>query len=201
MQALSITQIEEGCTKVLENARELIDDAELLLEKERFARAYFLAHLACEEMAKVPMLVGAAVDVLSGRELDWVKLHRRLRCHNEKIMGILVIDYFNDMGRGEDPDAKELKEYLGRLRDYKKVKEYSLYAGLIDGVFRKPSELIVPELATALVKVARDRLSFFESIALPRDGRLEETLKSPYFKDLSRRFIDPLREKMNSGTG
>lgn len=196
MKPLSINQIEEGCVKILENAEELIGDAELLLAKKRFARAYFLAHLACEELAKVPMLIGAAVDILSGRECDWLELHRRLHSHTEKIMGIIVVDYFTDKNIEKDPDVERLKEDIERTMDYKKLKEYSLYTGLIDDCFQKPSELIDPDLATSLVKLARNRLDFFQALNLPKEGALAETVKSPLFEDLSKRFIEPLIKKM-----
>jgi AbiV family abortive infection protein len=196
MKALSIKQIEEGCAKVLENARDLIHDAETLLKAKRYARSYYLAHLACEEMAKIPMLIGAAVDILGGRRFDWTELDRRLHSHTEKIMGILVIDYFTDRKAENDPDIEKLKEDLERTKSYKKLKEHSLYTGLVEGRFKKPSELIHPGLATNLVKLAQDRLGFFESINLPKDGNLEKALESPFFDDLSNQFIEPLRKKM-----
>lgn len=196
MKAMTISQIEEGCGKILENAHELIDDAELLLKKKRFSRAYFLAHLACEEMAKVPMLIGAAVDLLSGRRINWSALHHRLHSHTEKIMGILVLDYFADHESEESPDMEKLKEDLERTKDYKQLKERSIYTGLVDDRFQKPSEVIPAELAENIVALARDRLNFFEALNLPKEGKLAETLESPLFRDLSEQFIDPLRKNL-----
>jgi AbiV family abortive infection protein len=147
-------------------------------------------------MAKVPMLIGAAVDVLSGRVCNWLELHRRLHSHTEKIMGIIVVDYFTDKNIEKDPNVERLREDLERTKDYKELKESSLYTGLFDDSFQKPSELINPDLSTSLVKLARDRLNFFQALNLPEEGKLEETIKSPFFEDLSERFIDPLRKKI-----
>ncbi len=142
------------------------------------------------------MLIGAAVDLLGGRRVDWVHLHRRLHSHTEKIMGILVIDYFADQNFETNPDLEKLKEELEKTKDFNKLKEQSLYTALIEDRFHKPSDMINPESAANLVKLAKDRLRFFEAINLPRGGKLEETLDSPFFKDLSQRFIEPLRKKV-----
>lgn len=201
MRALSIKQIEVGCAKILENAGELINDAEILLKKKKHARSYYLAHLACEEMAKIPMLIGAAVDLLSGRKLDWSELDRRLHSHTEKIMGILVIDYFTDRNIDKDPDIEKLKKDLEKTKSFKKLKERSLYTGLVSGSFKKPSEVIRPQLAANLLRLARERLEFFESLNLPRDGSLEKALESPVFNDLSEAFLEPLRKKIKPRRG
>ena len=46
MEPLSIPQIFAGSTKILENAQELIEAAELLLKNMKNAPAFALAHLA-----------------------------------------------------------------------------------------------------------------------------------------------------------
>ncbi len=60
MEPLSITQIFTASTKIMENAQELVEEAELLLEHDRNARAYALAHLATEELIKVQLLLPVA---------------------------------------------------------------------------------------------------------------------------------------------
>ena len=73
MNPISINEIEDVRVKILDNARELLEDAELLLSHERFTRAYSLAHLASEEMTKLPMVCGVAISILRGEEVDWSK--------------------------------------------------------------------------------------------------------------------------------
>jgi len=170
--------------KVLDNARELVEEAELLLGKERYARAYALAHLACEEMAKIPMLVRAVTGALMGLEFDWAKLERRLRSHRDKVTGILFIDYVVDPNMEDDADIERLREDLKRLPLYNKLKNWSLYTDLSEGVFHKPSEVISEHLAAGLVKLARGRLTFFETVELPSQSKLEEMVKTPLFKAL-----------------
>jgi AbiV family abortive infection protein len=158
MKPLSINEIEQARLKILENARELIDEAQLLLENRRFPRAYALAHLGCEELAKIPMLVRAATATAVGSRVDWHKLFKRLCSHSEKIKGFLVMDFVVSPEAEDDADTKRLLEDIKRMPDYNRLKNSALYAGLMDADFVKPSELISSELAAALVKLARKRL-------------------------------------------
>ena len=80
-------------SKILENSRELIEDAEVLLKENRFPRAFSLAHLACEEMAKLPMLARPSAEIIIGENVDWSKLNIRMRNHQYKILGILMNDF------------------------------------------------------------------------------------------------------------
>jgi AbiV family abortive infection protein len=192
MKALSIDQIEQARFKILENARELIDEAELLLEKKRFARTYALAHLGCEELAKIPMLVRAATDTAVGSPVDWPKLFKRLCSHSEKIKGILCIDFLVDPETENDADIKRLWEEIKRTPDYNRSKNSALYTSLVGEDFLKPSELILPELATSVVKLARRRLGFFEETEQLMRGKTEEIARSPEYRELRRRFVDPL---------
>lgn len=182
MRTLSVAEIESARIKVLENARELVEEAEILLSNERFARAYSLAHLASEEMAKIPMLVRAATDTLGGLEFNWAKLGRRLRNHAAKIKNILFVDFFHDPNTENDTDIKRLIEDLRRTPNYNKLKNWSLYTDLIHGAFLKPSEVISADLATAMVKVARGRLTFFEEAEAATQGNIEEIVKMPDFQ-------------------
>src|SRR5438094_4326761 len=108
MNPLTVEEIEDARIKVRENAHELLDEAELLLSNEKYARAYALAHLASEEMAKLPMLVSTAMNLLRGVEVDWKKFTSRFQKHETKIQGILIGDYLNDPNVESDEDIKRL---------------------------------------------------------------------------------------------
>ncbi|WP_373951420.1 AbiV family abortive infection protein [Vibrio pomeroyi] len=47
--------------KAYDNACELVEDAKILLSNSRYPRAYVLAHLATEEIAKLPIIFGVRV--------------------------------------------------------------------------------------------------------------------------------------------
>jgi AbiV family abortive infection protein len=185
MKSLSVSQIEEARSKILQNAMELVEEAELLLANGRFARAYSLSHLACEEIAKIPMLVRAATDKILGRDVDWQKLNRRLRSHTEKITGIFFVDYLIDPNIENDQDLKILQKSLDMVKDFNMLKNQSLYTNLVGNSLLKPSEAIPTELATSLVGLARKRLGFFQSIEIPTQGKIEQIAKSAEFQKLS----------------
>ena len=90
---MSIKEIDLAREKVFENAQALVEDAEILFSNHRYARAYALAHLACEELAKLPMLVTAGLELACGRRVDWKKLDKRFRSHSEKWHNLHIVDY------------------------------------------------------------------------------------------------------------
>ena len=183
MKSLSVDQIESARVKLLDNARELVEEAELLLANRRFARAYALSQLACEEMAKIPMLVRAATDTLMGLEFDWPKLWRRLRSHHAKISGILFIDYLADPNVDGGADLKRLKEDRANVANYNKLKNWSLYVDFSDDEFWKPSELVSEDSAAAFVKLGRSRLAFFEAVELDTQGEIQRIANTSLFKE------------------
>lgn len=63
MHPLTLQQLYSVHDAILDNARGLIADAELLESKGRFARAFSLAVLACEELAK-SMFVNQACEAV-----------------------------------------------------------------------------------------------------------------------------------------
>lgn len=198
MKPLSIDQIEEARSKILLNATELIEEAELLLRNGRFTRAYSLAHLACEEMARIPMLVRAAMDKTRKRPVDWKRLDRRLRSHTEKITGILHTDYLMDPHTKNDEDIKRLNESLAKVEDFNMLKNQSLYTTLVGDSFLRPFETIPPDLATNLVELARNRLRFFQAVELPTQGRLEQMAKSSEFQSLLSLMDELLKARKDS---
>ncbi len=55
---LSVAQMVEGMNAARKNGRPLLEEAKLLFEAERYARACSLAILAIEECGKTPILRG-----------------------------------------------------------------------------------------------------------------------------------------------
>lgn len=76
---LKLEDIKKIYTKIYENACELIDEAEILLQHKKYARAYLSAHISVEEFGKLPMLHSVALNVHNGVKVDWKALNKRLR--------------------------------------------------------------------------------------------------------------------------
>src|SRR5207245_66540 len=60
------------------NARDLVGDATLLAEAERLPRAFALAYFGLEELAKVPLLVTAALRIANGEVVDYREMEADL---------------------------------------------------------------------------------------------------------------------------
>jgi len=165
MEPLTLEQIETAIFEAMANARELLEEARLLRADERCARAYFLAHIACEEVAKLPTLTSAAVRLQLGDEPDWNRIDRTLRSHRAKIRAFLLMDSVH--GTGDDAErAAAFEEDLERIPTYNSIKNVSLYTSQIgdEGDLIRPSAAITCEVADSLLALAESRVNAFEAM-------------------------------------
>lgn len=172
MKALSIEEIESARAKLLSNAESLFSESQLLYEHGFFPRAYYLAHLCCEELAKIPMLVGVGLDLLNGEEIDWKKLHRRLTRHQDKINAMHVHDYLQSKIRADDSDVREHEAALKNTPHLNDMKNNSLYAGLVDSIFREPSEVVTQDDAIELMNITNERLKYIQTVERASLGKI-----------------------------
>ncbi|GKW49137.1 AbiV family abortive infection protein [Halomonas sp. NCCP-2165] len=172
MKALSIEEIESAREKLLRNAESLFAESQMLYKHGFFPRAYCLAHLCCEELAKIPMLVGVGLDLVNGEEIDWKKLHRRLTRHQDKINAMHDHDYFQSEIRADDSDVREHEAALKTTPHLNDMKNNSLYAGLVDSVFREPSEVVTQNDAIDLMNIANKRLKYMQTVERSSMGKI-----------------------------
>ena len=179
-EALSIPLIFSAMSKTLENAQELIEEAELLLSNNHYPRAYALAHLASEELIKCLLLFPAAIELARDRPIDWGGIDRRLREHRAKIRGTILLNFVLDPPSDGVYQASELSQRMNTVPDINDKKNYSLYASQIGHEFFKPSELIGDQAAIACVSDARGLLQvaqMFYSLTSTLTGLTEEGLR------------------------
>lgn len=171
----SAEEIVQYREKVLLNATQLVEESELLARHGRYPRAFALAQLASEELAKLPMLARAQTEVARGIEFDWALLGRRMKDHHRKNMNLELLEFFMI----EEPNVP--KDPVVLARTFNDLKNLSLYAG--EGW--APCDVLPQGLAEEMVTLARNRLNFFsEAEAVHRDyadaladGRYEEACR------------------------
>jgi AbiV family abortive infection protein len=124
------------------NASDLLRDAEILLEKERYPRAYALAFTALEEIAKSQL----AADVFTGliEEEEFLKYYLK---HEKKIgrMAWATEDakrYLDLLDGGEDLEIE--KPTFGRRND-------GMYVSLTNGKVVSPSDVISRDDARGII--------------------------------------------------
>ena len=179
MDSIPVGKLDDARCKVLANASKLVEEAQFLLEGEYYARAYALAHLASEELFKLPMLLRAGASALVGADVDWTKLKKGLTSHRSKLRGILLIDFLHDRDTEGDADVERLRQDLLRIPRYNDLKNWSLYTSYIKEEFVEPAELISRTLSSVMVKLAKNRLAFFVEIEGILGNALEKMRNHP----------------------
>jgi len=159
---ISVEQIEEARLKILANAQSLLVEAELLFQHHHLARTYTLAHLACEELAKLPMLVTIGKKLVLGYAVDWKKLNRRFRNHSAKINNLHTLDYMCSEIQTDDSDVNDYYQALSSTASMNDRKNHSLYVGISDLGVVAPADVINLQIAEAMLNNAKSRLYQFE---------------------------------------
>jgi AbiV family abortive infection protein len=127
------------------NARELLEEADILAEKGRNARAYFLMQTACEELGKFAMLEIGARGLLNGRPPKWKLFWKRFRSHDSKSAQLEVqLQWL--ASRGGSISAKDAEDFTDLAQTVfargLEVRNATLYVDEShEGSFRKPSDI------------------------------------------------------------
>jgi AbiV family abortive infection protein len=184
MNPLSLPQVEILRALVLENAAELLAEAELLFGHQKYARACALAHLSSEELAKLPMLAGVGIGVLKGDSIDWKKFERRLSSHSAKLKVLLFVDL---LGTNVDPTIRDVQVHkltMSRIELFNVLKNATLYAGVNQDGFYKPSALFGESYAKSALTLSRNRFQLFAEVEAFTRGRLAQLANSSAYMRL-----------------
>ena len=176
MKPLFPDQVEIARVQIFKNATSLIQESNLLFENGFFARSYTLAHLASEEIVKIPMLIRAVLDELASIPYDWGKLERRLTSHVEKIKAGHFHDYLQTELRADDSDIHDYKVALEKTTDINTDKNNSIYCGFLDGVPTTPLEHISSSMAREMIEISTRRIAYIASLEEGTRGILSSGL-------------------------
>ncbi|MEZ8130180.1 AbiV family abortive infection protein [Enterovibrio norvegicus] len=160
----SDNELRQLSEKAYQNAGELLDESLLLFKADRFSRAYVLAHLATEELAKVPIIYATRVRMKGKEEIDWRHFKKRLTGHQAKLRSIALFDYMNDeVDLVRNEDVERYNKQLGFIKKYDLLKNMGLYSGYHENTVFKPSEQFDSELALYMIKLTEGRLKCLKS--------------------------------------
>jgi AbiV family abortive infection protein len=199
MKPLTVAEIEDARKATADTAISLVSAAALMLDAGYPAISFFLSHAACEEIAKIPMLVGVGLDIVAGRVIDWKEVGRRLESHREKLAQTWISLHINANEAFDDPTMlAKARTWFAADGPAVTLREHSLYAGVISmpnlpTTFRAPADVI-------------DESRAFEGLAISRaivDNRVRQEELSrgnlartpPGFVDAVERHVAALQER------
>ncbi|MDP1571939.1 MAG: AbiV family abortive infection protein [Vicinamibacterales bacterium] len=166
MHPLTLPQLYDVHDAILGNARSLIADAELLESKGRFARAFSLAVLACEELAKSMFVNQACVAVALGRDVDWTTLGLWLRQHGRKLAVMRLLDVLSSPDDARSTlflEKVESETLIAHPSEINIAKQDGFYVDISDdGTAIVPAEVVADGDARAAIELAGRGLALFE---------------------------------------
>jgi AbiV family abortive infection protein len=122
LKNLSFEELMIARAKILQNAKDLIIDSEILLDNQRYSRAYTLLHLASEELAKLTTMHSICIDVLSGETINWNKVDKKLRDHKDKIKRAFEFDLFCGLTSDNRKSIRQYEEGVAIVGEYNIMK-------------------------------------------------------------------------------
>lgn len=161
--------------KVIENAKNLFQEAQLLYDNERLSRAYFLLCICDEELGKFIIITSAIVELVD-ESINWKKFWCRLRSHKDKTSIIEHMEniFISTSANFIAPD--DIKKIIPKLEEFKMA---SLYSDMFQNDFFIPNEIIPCYIVGSLIELTSKRIDFISSTV-----KLKDTLKNITKEDI-----------------
>jgi AbiV family abortive infection protein len=168
MVDLDKEEIKKGINKCYNNSKLLLDDADLLLINNRFARAYSLYILCIEEIQKTNILFRILLEKENNKkftEEDKIYYLKFFSSHIYKIKAAAVQNsYYNDFAKKYDltivKTPKEIRNEFNNPKQKDILKQYGFYVSLVHKKFEEPKDMIQTENCEKVKKEAK--LSFVQ---------------------------------------
>lgn len=134
-----------GIKKSEKNAFELMCDAELLFDNNRYSRAFTLYQLANEELGKCSLIQNYILQNDNDNLNFFLKEFRDHKTKTSYSNGIEIMIY-NFINKSNKKKLLEMTIYNSlRISKINDLKNYSLYTSFVKGEFKTPSEMISKE--------------------------------------------------------
>lgn len=198
---MSEEELKKGINLTIENARNLKDEAEILLEAGKFLRAYTLYQLSIEEIGKCQIVYLAFAEKrLGGDENKYLSGSPFLK-HQQKTQKALMLE-FGFYLYADIPDEERKAMLLQIIYDYNNVqklddlKNASLYVQLISNKFAEPSSAINLDMVEWIKFRCESSLELAENILLNEDitNQSIENLKKKFH---SSEFVESRQDEVN----
>ncbi len=203
-EELSIDQLEDLMLAIHENANNLTMDARILLKEHRFARAYAIAELGAEELGKLLVVGGIAVQVAAKQPVSWRRFWRRFRDHSPKAWNIALLDFVYDqkLSAWLQGDVLSIKADEAGIAEAQRqagimplAKNRALYVDWHKGRLRRPDESIPADWAQQMADAVTELASRMAERGMPPEkGWLAARAASPdrvqRVDEINRRLAD-----------
>ena len=204
MKPMTILQLQALQDAVLENAKALIADAEFLAENIRHERAFSLAVLACEELAKSPILSQACIELVIGEPVDWNAIGRFMRTHDQKLTLMASLDFIaavqSRQMRTLFMQHRGDKIVRRRPKEINIAKQDGFYVDVNDdGTPKKPSQTIRPKDVFEVLQLANKAYEMLSGAVV--EGRAFIARESPEAIRRFRKDLRPTAELVRQLTG
>lgn len=170
---LNIKTLKLGIIKNLRNSQELIDEAEILFKNKKYARTYFLSHIAIEESSKCTMLLKIIAFYIWEEEIDIKNVKKRYSNHKEKIKNFELLKILVDE---KDYCSIDLDKQIKILNNSKNESLYVNWSN--ENEFILPSEIFDKKDAKEKLDSALNYVKLFTSILINLIQNDEEVYKS-----------------------
>jgi AbiV family abortive infection protein len=161
LRELSLEQLNQGRLKALQNATDLISDAECLFKDGRWARSVFLSQIAIEELGKYLIIMGAIGNLIAG-QIKWSKFWKRFANHREKAGNIFLFDAALSPFQKQQEIVKNFEKADTDANEFLKEKVSSLYVDFRNDQFLLPMDVVDEGSAKRAIENAKAVLAFFE---------------------------------------
>lgn len=160
MKKLNLEQIKDARVKTLQNAKDLIDDADILYKTNQSPRIIFLCQIAGEELGKYFILSNSALELIYKGSLNWNRFWKQLTSHKFKLKTITLME---DILLNRDPSKEYVPELQEQVRILEEGKQKSLYSDFTFGMCHHPREVVSKEMIEHCLKWAHGRLNLISN--------------------------------------
>lgn len=184
---LSENLLIQVCKKSLENARDLISDADILNANKRIPRAYTLYQLATEELGKaiycyLIIFEERYDDPIIMAEFEKVFFSHQKKADKSSSLNIVIAQV---LCKGSFKDAlnfiEESIEERKQLKEIDNLKNYSLYTSVINSQVKNPIDVISETILSKIELKAKSRfgaINAFVTIGIEHLSALREHQKA-----------------------